>query len=63
MGYCLNIFWFYKIVRIVKKLMNTSKQRDKPQQPQPQQAQQPPQQPQTPIPSDRSKFVYVPCGH
>ena len=59
MGYCLNIFWFYKIVRIVKKLMNTSKQRDKPQQP----LQQPPQHPQTPIPSDRSNFVYVPCGH
>jgi hypothetical protein len=70
-AYCLNIFWFYKIIRILKKIIVVNFFKNK-------QETEPvhnliPQQPQTPPPCEQahitpntfntSKFVYVPCGH
>jgi hypothetical protein len=71
LGYGLNIFWFYKIIRILKKIIVVNFFKNK-------QETEPvhnliPQQPQIPPPCEQahitpntfntSKFVYVPCGH
>jgi len=66
-GYSLNIFWFYKIMRIAKKLIisnniNTSIKNDISL------SKYKPHQPDTLPPCDQtnintSKFVYIPCGH
>ena len=67
-GYGLNVFWFYKIVRIAKKLMNSNNisTLEKHSQISPHQPDVLPPCEQNHINTanhNTSRFVYVPCGH
>jgi len=58
-GYGLHLFWFYKICRVVKKLIKPSSSSSTVER------SQPCQPPDTPNlnPNANAKFVHVPCGH